>query len=123
VIGTLGDLRVEPAYDYAGELVHALTIKGKTRERRFEKRDQFGPEIAHFSECIRDGSEPDPGGREGMADVRIIQALYKSAKSGKPVKVDPLPPAKRPSLATEIHKPAVREPDLVHATSPSGDEE
>jgi glucose-fructose oxidoreductase len=118
VIGTLGDLRVEPAYDYADELVHHLTIKGKTRERRFPKRDQFGPEIVHFSECIRDDRDPDPSGREGMADVRIIEALYKSAKNGKPVKVDTLPPMQRPSLSTEIHRPAVKKPELVQATGP-----
>jgi glucose-fructose oxidoreductase len=123
VIGTLGDLRVEPAYEYADELVHHLTIKGKTRERRFPKRDQFGPELVHFSECIRDDREPDPSGREGLADVRIIEALYKSAKNGKPVRIDALPPVRRPSLSTEIHRPAVKKPELVHATGPGANEE
>jgi hypothetical protein len=102
--------------------VHHLTIKGKTRERRFPKRDQFAPELIHFSECILENREPQPSGREGLADVRVIEALYKSSRSGKPVRVDVLPPARRPSLAKEIHRPAVAEPALVNATSPGGEE-
>jgi glucose-fructose oxidoreductase len=39
----------------------------------------------HFSECIRTGRDPRPDGREGLADVRIIRALYRSAKTGRPV--------------------------------------
>ncbi len=77
----------------------------------------------HFSGCIRDDRAPDSTGREGLADVRIIQALYKSAKSGKPVRIDALPPERRPSLSKEIHRPAVQKPELVHATGPGADEE
>jgi glucose-fructose oxidoreductase len=124
VIGTLGSLRVDHAYEYAEEIVHHLTIGGKTRERRFAKRDQFGPELVHFSECVLEDRQPEPSGREGLADVRIIEALYRSAsKDGKAIRVDAAAPARRPSLATEIRRPAVQRPTLVHATSPGGEEE
>jgi predicted dehydrogenase len=123
VIGTSGDLRVEPAYDYSEDLVHHLTIKGKTREKRFPKRDQFGPELVHFSDCVKNDEDPEPSGKEGLADVRIIEALYRSAREGRPAQVETETPNSRPSLSTEMRKPAVREPELVHATSPGGDEE
>jgi len=35
----------------------------------------------HFSECVRAGKEPRPSGREGLADVRVIEALYRSAEA------------------------------------------
>ncbi len=124
VIGTLGSLRVDHAYEYSEEITHQLTIDGKTRERAFAKRDQFGPELVHFSQCVIEDRKPEPSGVEGLADVRIIEALYKSAaKDGKAVRVDAEAPGRRPSLATEIRRPAVKRPALVHATSPGGDEE
>src|SRR5688572_25497939 len=85
VAGTKGDLCVEPAYDYARPLKHRLTLDGETRERRYAKRDQFAPELLYFSDCILLNREPEPGAEEGLADVRIIRALYRSAESGHPV--------------------------------------
>jgi predicted dehydrogenase len=81
--GTKGDLAVEPAYDYARPLKHRLTIDGEMRERRFAKRDQFAPELLYFSDCIMQNRAPEPGPDEGLADVRIIRALYRSAASGR----------------------------------------
>ena len=119
VAGTEGDLRLEPAYDYAGELKHYLTLGGQTEERTFKKRDQFAPELVHFSRCILEGTEPEPSGEEGLADVRIIRALHQSAESGRPVKLEPFARTQRPSLAHEMRKPPVKEPKTVNAPSPS----
>ena len=91
VVGTKGDVRVDPAYAYKGELRTVITVDGRKRRRQYAKRDQFAPEIAHFSECIRTGRDPRPDGREGLADVRIIRALYRSAKTGRPVTVHARP--------------------------------
>jgi glucose-fructose oxidoreductase len=118
VVGTKGDLLVEPAYDYAGKLVHKLTVDGKTTKKSFSPRDQFAPELIYFSDCIKSGREPEPSGVEGLADTRIIEALYKSAATGEPVRLEPLEKPERPSLAQEIHEPPVREPELVHVEEP-----
>lgn len=119
VIGTRGDLRVEPAYEFADEIAHTLTIGSRKSQRTFPKRDQFAPELVYFSDCILHDREPEPSGEEGLYDVQIIQALYRAAKSGKPVKLDLPPRADRPGLATEIQRPPVAKPELVHATGPS----
>lgn len=119
VAGTEGDLRLEPAYDYVSELKHHLTLNGKTEERTFKKRDQFAPELVHFSRCILEGQEPEPSGDEGLADVRIIRALLRSAETGQWVKLEPFARSQRPSLANEMRKPSVKEPKTVHAPSPS----
>src|SRR5437762_5377228 len=52
VVGTKGDLMLNPAYAFAGERKHYLTIDDKTRARTFPKRDQFAPELLYFSDCI-----------------------------------------------------------------------
>jgi predicted dehydrogenase len=119
IVGTEGDLRVDPAYAYAGELKHTLTGKsGKPRVKTFPKRDQFAPELLYFSECIMDGRSPEPSGEEGLADVRIVEALYRSADLGRPVAVEPVKRAKRPSLKQEIRRPPVRQPKPVRVSSP-----
>jgi predicted dehydrogenase len=121
IVGSEGDLRVDPAYEFAGDLKHRLTIKGKTRERTFSKRDQFAPELLYFSDCVIKGQEPEPSGREGLADVRIIRALYHSAASGKPVKLDEFERDQRPTIEQEIHQPPVKKPRLVRAATPTGE--
>jgi predicted dehydrogenase len=119
IVGSEGDLRVDPAYEFVGDLKHRLTIKGKTRERTFSKRDQFAPELLYFSDCVIKGQEPEPSGREGLADVRIIRALYHSAASGKPVKLDEFERDQRPTIEQEIHQPPVKKPRLVRAATPT----
>ncbi len=121
VVGTKGSLEVEPAYEYAEGISHRLRIGDKTTKKKFPKRDQFGPEIVYFADCVLNGRDPEPSGTEGLADVRIIQAIARSAETGHPVRL-PHPPSgiRRPAPAQEISRPPVREPELVHAKSPSG---
>jgi glucose-fructose oxidoreductase len=119
VIGTRGDVRVDPAYEYAGELRQYVTIDGKTSQHRFARRDQFAPELIYFSNCIQRNLEPEPSGWEGLADVRVIRAIHGSAQTGAPVRLPPATRGQRPSLMQEIRKPPVRKPDEVHVRSPS----
>ena len=118
--GTKGDLALEPAYDYARPLKHRLTLDGEMRERRFAKRDQFAPELLYFSDCVLQNRAPEPGGDEGLADVRVIRALYRSAASGQPVALAPFAKQERPSLEQEIRRPPVDKPEVIHARAPSG---
>jgi glucose-fructose oxidoreductase len=118
--GTKGDLAVEPAYDYARPLKHRLTLDGEMRERRFAKRDQFAPELLYFSDCVLQNGTPEPGGDEGLADVRVIRALYRSAATGQPVALEPFAKRARPSLEQEIRRPPVEKPEVIHAAAPSG---
>jgi glucose-fructose oxidoreductase len=124
VIGTKGDLLVDPAYEYAVALKHRLTIDGESRERRFAKRDQFAPELLYFSDCVLLNREPEPGADEGLADVRVIRALYRSIETGRPVELPPFPPSsmrrERPSLEQEIRRPPIDKPQVIHAQAPSG---
>lgn len=120
LIGSKGHLRVDPAYELADELKYVLTIEGKTQESRFPKRDQFAPELLYFSDCILQDREPEPSGREGLIDVRIINALYRSAETAQVIKLPRLKKAVRPAMKQEIRRPPVKKPQLVKAQAPSG---
>jgi len=120
VVGTKGRLRVEPAYEYAEGLTHYLTVNGREQRRTFPKRDQFAAELLYFSDCILHDREPEPSGYEGLADVRIIRALQRSAASRRPVKIRALGRRlRRPSMRQETHRPPVRKPRVVRARPPS----
>jgi len=115
VVGTRGALHAEPAYEYAEGLAFTLTVDGKTTRKKIGKRDQFAPELLYFSDCILNNREPEPSGEEGLQDVRIVEALYASARSGKPVRIGPFTKRQRPTGRQRITRPGVRKPALVKA--------
>jgi predicted dehydrogenase len=121
LVGTKGQLVAEPAYEYAEAIKHRLTIGEKTKTRTFPKRDQFAAEIVYFSDCVLQDKNPEPSGLEGLADVRIVRAIYESAKTGKFVQLPELPDKKRPTMRQEIHRPAHEKPKTVRTKSPSGE--
>lgn len=119
LIGTKGMLKVDPAFDYANKLKLSSHINNQSKEEIFSKRDQFAPELLYFSHCILEGVDPEPSGVEGLADVRIIEALYHSAEIKKSVELKEFVKAKRPRLSQEMKLPAVKKPFLIHVDEPS----
>jgi len=120
IVGTQGDLRMDSAYSYQGELKQQITINGQTQERSFPSGDQFAAEITYFSDCLLTDKEPEPSGVEGLADIRIIQSLYQSARTGKPVQLWEFKRQHRPTAAQVIQRPETQPPELIHAADPSG---
>jgi predicted dehydrogenase len=119
VIGTDGFLTLDNAYEYATEM--RLHVEGKhgPKSRKFAKRDQIAAEIEYFAKCIRDNRDPEPSGWEGLADVRILQAIQASARFGRAVPIEPIPRAQRPDLSQEIRIPAHELPPLVDVEQPT----
>jgi glucose-fructose oxidoreductase len=121
LVGTKGELAVDPAYEYARPLEHRLSMEGNVvSERRFAKRDQFAPELLYFSDCLLTNRDPEPSGEEGLADVRVIRALYQSIATGEAVELAPYQRRERPSLEQEIRRPPIEKPSVIHARAPSG---
>ena len=120
VVGTKGDLRLEPGYTYHDEIKAYLTVDGKTQKKHYPKHDQFGAELLYFSQCILENKDPQPSGKEGLADVRIIRAIMTSLQSGQAVAVDKEAPPERPSIEREIKLPTVKPPETVEVASPTG---
>lgn len=119
IVGTKGDLRLEPAFEYVDGLVHHLTVDEKSSTKRFSKRDQFAPELIEFSKCILENTEPEASIEEGLADVRVLEAIESSVKSRRPVTLAPFEREQRPERSQETRKPAVKKVKTVNAPSPS----
>jgi len=119
VIGTKGVLRMDPAYELAETLKSEILIDERRVKHIFAKRDQFAAEIDYFSGCVLNDKEPEPSGQDGLADVRIIEAIARSAQENRPVRLKRTAVPRRPSMRQEIEKPPVsRLPRLVNADSP-----
>jgi glucose-fructose oxidoreductase len=119
LVGTEGTLRVDNAYEYKGEILWELESGGKKKKGKVPTRDQLAPEILTFSDCILEGRNPEPDGWEGLADVRIISALYESARTGQPVGLEPFEKPQRPTKEQEVRRPPAETPEYVNVESPS----
>jgi predicted dehydrogenase len=109
-----------PLMNLPAALELEATIGDKKQRRKFPKHDQFAPELIYFSDCILKNKDPEPFGVEGLADVRIVRALCRSAEIGNSVKLPAIAQRKRPTSEQEITPPAISKPKLVNAESPSG---
>jgi glucose-fructose oxidoreductase len=119
VIGTDGFLTLDNAYEYAAEMTLHVEGKHGAKTRRFTKRDQIAAEIEYFVRCIRDDLDPEPSGWEGLADVRILQAIHAAARFGRMVPIEPIPRPQRPDLGQEIRIPAHDLPPLIDVEQPT----
>jgi predicted dehydrogenase len=113
IVGTKGSITLDPAFEYAQGVQYTLRLGKRQRARRHEKSDQFAPELLYFSDCIIHEREPEPSGEEGLADVRVIEALNRSIQTGKWVSPQLPQRRRRPTLRQEIRRPGIQPPPLV----------
>ncbi|MDB6167421.1 MAG: putative glucose-fructose oxidoreductase oxidoreductase protein [Verrucomicrobia bacterium] len=121
LVGTKGSIALDPAYEYSEALHQTVTIDDESEEKTFDRTDQFGGEIEAFAKCLLEDCDPEPSLEEGLADVRIIEAIFESAERGCSIRLRPVKKSARPGRHQMKRKQAVRKPDLVKVTSPHGD--
>ena len=119
IVGTKGHLLVDPAYEYAEGLAYELTVGEKKERKRIGKRDQFAAELLYFSDCVDRNRDPEPSGEDGLQDVRIVEALYRSARTGRAVKLPKFRSRKQPTRRQKITRPGVTLPKTVKVRPPS----
>ena len=88
VRGTDGTLIMDPATSYSGQ---KMRIEGRNA-RDFTPGDpnvQFAGQLDHFTSAIRDGTPILTGGEMGLRDLRLIEATYASARTGRTVRLAP----------------------------------
>jgi hypothetical protein len=97
-----------------------VEVDGKSEVEEFEQHDQFAPELTYFSDCIINNTEPEPSGVEGLADMRVIEALHEAAAQRQSIRPGALPEEPRHPGPEQIQVfPAVPKPDIVNAKSGS----
>lgn len=79
-------LDLDPATDYYRHQMKIGTKDGEMQPQ-LKEGNQFAAELDHMAECVRHNKTPKTPGEEGLRDIRLIMAIYESARKGKPVKV------------------------------------
>jgi predicted dehydrogenase len=81
---------LNPAYAYNGiKLKVSRVVEGKEQgsEIQTDDKNQFAAELDHFAQCIQQNKEVHTPGEEGLQDQRIMEAIYESARTHRPVKL------------------------------------
>jgi predicted dehydrogenase len=74
-----GWFQLHPAYIYNG----ILGTRSDGQAIQFPNIDQFAAEMDDFAQCIMNNQPTRVPGEEGLRDVKIMMAIYASAKTGK----------------------------------------
>jgi predicted dehydrogenase len=86
LIGEKGHLLVEAAYADDEPSTHVLSIGSNSVERQFPAhRGSVARQLSAFSRAIRENIEIEPSGHEGLADVRVLEALIESQRTRQSV--------------------------------------
>jgi glucose-fructose oxidoreductase len=118
VVGTKGLLRLEPAYDYATPIALEAHVEGKRPARKvFPKRDQIAAELVAFARGVRGRGALEPSGEEGLADLRVTDAITRSLARGRAEPIAAVERGRRPSKRQAIRRAPHGMPPLVHARS------
>jgi predicted dehydrogenase len=103
--GELAWAELSPAFGYTGLKLKTRKLEdglNVTSEPTIEAVDQFAQEIDHMSLCVQRNLKPHTPGEEGLQDLRIIEAIYESAKTGRTIKITPLAGATRGPKPTNL---------------------
>ena len=87
---------MNPAYAYHGlklKVVHLVDGNDEASDIQIEEKNQFAAEMDHFALCVQQNKDVHTPGEEGLQDQRIMEAIYESARTHRPVKL--LPPSGR----------------------------
>ena len=120
IVGTKGDLRADPAYEYAEGLEYTTHHRRQDDAKTSASAISSRPSSLYFSDCILKIAQPEPSGEEGLQDVRIVQALYESAGSAGRSRFR-RSRAVRPTGRQRITRPGLQKPHLVKVQSASED--
>ncbi|MDB5669152.1 MAG: glucose-fructose oxidoreductase [Alphaproteobacteria bacterium] len=91
MVGDQGRVEMEPATRYSGN--HMWTGRDG-RERELipppgPGQTQFSAQLDHLPQCIASGREPIVSGEEGLRDMRLIEAIYRSARERQRISLAP----------------------------------
>jgi predicted dehydrogenase len=87
-----GWIEMDPAFSYRGLRLRTKDGDAKkgtseATEHLVEAVNHFTAEMDHFSDCVLNGTKLRTPGEMGLADMRVMTAIYEAMRTGKAVKV------------------------------------
>jgi predicted dehydrogenase len=87
VHGEKGWTELAPAFAFEEERRMSGKIAGKWFAKKYEPVDEFALELDYFARCVRENQKPEPDGEQGLRDLIIMDAIYRSAREGRAVTI------------------------------------
>jgi glucose-fructose oxidoreductase len=88
--GDQGWVDLEPATSYSGQRMRVRRGNGPEEAvtpPAGSAVNQFVGQLDHMAQCVLENREPLVAGEEGLRDLRIMEAIYRSAREGRTVKL------------------------------------
>jgi predicted dehydrogenase len=86
VMSDSGEIFLEPSFSYNAPKMW-IKERGQLQQAVRPSVDQFATEMDEFARNILNNQPQRTPGEEGLADMRAIEALYKSAREGKTIQL------------------------------------
>ncbi len=90
LMATEAAVGLDPAFSYDNltmQISRREGMSGVLEQRRWSPKNQFALEMDAFAEAIRADRVPLTPGEEGLADMRLIEAIYQAAAGGSVVRL------------------------------------
>jgi glucose-fructose oxidoreductase len=87
--GTAGALVMRPATNYGSLSLALETGRDRTALTPGDPEVQFAAQLDHLASAVRDGTPILTPGAMGLRDLRLIEAIYAAAESGRSIRLGP----------------------------------
>jgi glucose-fructose oxidoreductase len=90
ITGDKGWLDMDPSTAYQGNRIRLRRLWDPEQEVTAPPTgdaNQFTGQLDHLAQCVMTGAEPIVGGEEGLQDMKIIEAIYRSAAEGRTIRL------------------------------------
>ena len=107
IFGEEGFIRLADPYEPEAATTLEIVKQGERQELRFDRDDAFAATLEHFSDCLLQDRQPEPSGVEGLQDVRMVEAIYRSGRDGRPVTLPRLARVETASAEPDLRRLAL----------------
>ena len=83
VHGTEGTARLENAFVPRRDRTLRVDVGGTTLTLDGAGTNEVREEFDYFAHCVLTGTRPEPDGEDGLADMRVMDAVYDAAETGE----------------------------------------
>lgn len=86
--GSKGWVSLSPAFPFDEERHLTGKLQGRWLQKKFPIVDEFAPEIDAFARAILSKRAVEPDGKQGLRDMKILQAIYEAAEQQKSAAIE-----------------------------------
>ena len=88
LVGTEG--MIDIASPFGGVVPQEIVVESGDMRMEYTgpRIDEVREEFDYFGYCVLTGTDPEPDGEDGLADLRAIEAAYESAETGRRVSLE-----------------------------------